>query len=252
MNNDVDALFNDLGTPEPEAAKPAAPPRPPRTPRRALPWVIVGVVVLLLAGGGVAFALLGQGDSDAAAPAPSPSASASPSVSAEPSPEPEQPAPAAAAMPAACVELFSPGYHAELSSTGAVLSAGNTGPRERPFDENEVPAAVESTIASAPHLECAWGFSDNYNVGIHTVVAKVTDEQAVQITQALAGAGFASTPELGSVRYIKQIAGEEGFGPHGYSIIARDGLLIATEWLDWPASGYTADIVNTVLGPAGA
>lgn len=250
MNNDLDSILNGLDDPEPAA--PAATPVPSPSPsrRRALPWIVVSVVALLVAGGGVAFALLGQGESDAAVPATSASPSSSPSPSTEPSPEPEAPAAETVSLPTACRDIFSPGYHAELSSTGASLSAGNTGPRERPFDQSEVPAVVESTIASAPHLECAWGFSDNFNVGIHTVVAEITDEQAVQVTQALAVAGFASTPELGSVRYIKEIAGDEGFGPHGYSIIARDGLLIATEWLDWPASGYTADIVNTVLGPA--
>lgn len=246
MKDDFDSLLEGLGEPEPARTPPARSPSPPR----ALPWVIVGVVALLLVGGGIAFALLGQGESDAAAPGTSASASSSPSEppSAEPSPEPEVPTPATVALPTTCRDLFSPAFHAQLASTGAVLSEGNTGPREAPFEQREVPGVVESTIAGAPHLECAWSFTDNYNIGIRTVVAEVTDDEAAQVSQALSGAGFTGVSELGSVRYIKEVAGSEGFGPHGYSIIARDGILIATEWIDWPASGYTADIVNTVLG----
>jgi hypothetical protein len=248
VSNDFDDLLGHRRDPEPSQPETAPIATTSRSRRRALPWVVVGVVLLLLVGGGVAFAFFGPGNSDATAPTTSSSPSPSDSPSAEPSPDPE--APGSTALPTACVDIFSPTYHAELAATGAVLSEGNTGPREHPLRDGEVPAVVEATIAAAPHLECSWTFADNFNVGINTAVAQVTEEQAAEVTQALDGADFTAVPELGSTRYITEIAGTDGFGPHGYSIIARDGMLIATEWLDWPAAGYTADIVNTVLGPA--
>ncbi|QEE62029.1 hypothetical protein FVA74_10950 [Salinibacterium sp. dk2585] len=254
MTDDFDKLLGGLNEPEPErapAAEKKAQPlasEPAASPKRTtvLPWIVVGVVALLAIGAGVTFAVMNLGDADATAPATSQEPSPAESPAEEPS---ETPEPAPSALPAACRDIFSPAYYEELAATGAVLSEGNTGPREQPFGA-EVPAVVESTIAAAPHLECTWSFADNFNVGIQTVVAEVTDEQAMQVTEALVGAGFTGVNELGSVRYIKEVPGEEGFGPHGYSIIARDGLLVATQWVDWPAAGYTADIVNTVLGPA--
>jgi hypothetical protein len=248
VSNDFDDLLGNRREPEPAQPETAPVATPSRSRRRALPWVVVGVVLLLLVGGGVAFAFFGPGNSDATAPTSSSSPSPTDSPSAEPSPDPE--APGSSALPTACVDIFSPAYHAELAATGAVLSEGNTGPREHPLPENEIPTFVESTIAAAPHLECSWYFEDNFNVGINTVLAEVTDAEAAQVTEDLSDLGFTEISELGSTRYIREVPGTEGFGPHGYSFIARDGILIATEWLDWPAAGYTADIVNTVLGPA--
>ena len=257
MTDDFDKLLGGFDEPEaertPAAEKKATPlaSEPAASPKRnsVLPWIVVGVVALLAIGAGVTFAVMNLGDSDVTAPAASQEPSPSEPPAETPSAEPESPEPAPSALPAACRDIFSPAYYEELAATGAVLSEGNTGPREQPFDA-EVPGVVESTIAAAPHLECTWSFADNFSVGIQTVVAEVTDEEAIQVTEALEGAGFAGVNELGSVRYIKEVAGTEGFGPHGYSIIARDGLLVATKWVDWPATGYTADIVNTLLGPA--
>lgn len=138
--------------------------------------------------------------------------------------------------------------YTELGSLSAVVS-GNTGPRQIPFEE-EVPAIVESTIGAAPHLECLWGIPNNHDSFIVTAVAEVTNDQAVQVTQALIASDFTGISELGSVRYVKEFPANDGFGPRGYSIIVLDGFLFATEWVDWGPSGYTADIVNTVLGPA--
>lgn len=244
-NDDFDSLLNDAGAPEPDRGPSAT----ERKSSRVIPWVVVGAVLLLLAGGGVAFALLGQGGSDdsAAGSSVSPSPSSQGAPSAEPTPEPA--GPESAALPAACRDIFSSEQYSSLAATGAKLSEANTGPRNRPLSEPEVPAVVESTIAGSPHLECSWTFESNFNVGIFTVLAEVSDEEAATVAGALDAAGFTALSELGSVRYITSSSSEE-FGDHGYSIIHRDGVLIATEWIDWPAAGYTADIVNTVLGPA--
>jgi hypothetical protein len=247
VSNDFDDLLGNRRESDPAQPETAPVATTSRSRRRALPWVVVGVVLLLLVGGGVAFAFFGPGNSDATAPTTSSSPSPSDSPSVEPSPEPE--APGSTALPTACVDVFSPAYHAELAATGAVLSEGNTGPREYPF-EADVPAVLESTIAAAPHLECSWTFPGNYYAGISTAISEVTDAEVAAIEQALSEAGFTAVPELGSTRYIKENPGSADFGPSGYSIIARDGMLIATEWLEWAVVGYTADIVNTVLGPA--
>lgn len=213
----------------------------------ALPWILSGAAALALVGGGVAFATASQGGSDAAAPVSSPSATIAP----EPTPSPEEtaapepePTPVAAALPATCPELYSPAFYAKLASYGATLSEANTGPRQRPFESIDVPEIVEAAIANGPRVECLWGFDGEFSIGMETVLADVTDEEVARIAEALPAAGFAAIPELGSVRYVKELE-----YPAGFSIIARDGVLVATRWVDWPEPGYTADIVNTVLGP---
>jgi hypothetical protein len=70
---------------------------------------------------------------------------------------------------------------------------GEHGSSRVPAPGGEIPTLVESTIAAAPHLECSWTFEDNFNVGINTAMAEVTDAEAAAVEPG-AQRGSASLP----------------------------------------------------------
>ena len=221
---------------------------PTDSPSRRLLWAVLAgigglivialVVVLVVWRGGAATP---SADGDASAPRPTPTASAAP-IPAASAPTPTTPA---GPHPASCDAIYSPAMLATFSESRTlnpewtknsddVLQAGST-------DEE-----LTSLIEGAEHLTCIWaaegGGSDS---GLTTNVVFVTAEQSEAAHQRLLALGQNCYEELDGIRCLMEsTAGADG--ADGESHFLRDGIWLATHYVNAGPVGYTHDMVATI------
>lgn len=149
-------------------------------------------------------------------------------------------------LPSSCESLFSSNVVSAANSAGLVLNpswADGTDPGGLTL----VDPVLASTLASAPSLDCRW-LSPNggSGVGIRSVIAVVTYDQALELDTRLSALGYTAVDELGGTRYYFESS--SGGEPYGESHLVRDGLWFATHWLGYGPKGYTADMVVNHFG----
>lgn len=152
-------------------------------------------------------------------------------------------------LPAACAEIYSTSYKRKLRNDGAVL---NPDPSvAKPI--HEVAGSANRDILAAlrrvERLECRWlSASGVPHWGIETSVAVLTNDQVAYVKRLLAGGGFSALRELGGTRYVLERTLPDGSGKYGESHIVLGNYWFATFWSKYGPTGYTADIVEQVIG----
>lgn len=149
-------------------------------------------------------------------------------------------------LPASCDELFSSSVVSAANSAGLVLNptwADGTDPGGLAFQD----PSIASIIAAHPSIDCRW-LSPNggSGVGIRSVIAVVTADEAASLNAHFAALGYRPQSELGGTRYFFEASA--GGTPYGESHIIRDGIWFATHWLGYGPKGYTADMVTNYFG----
>lgn len=227
-------------------------PSPDRRPlgRRPEFWLVL-VAGLLAVGVAIAvgMAVGAARSSDAAASAstrPSPVASSTVTPVA-PVAEPEPaPAPAGPAIPADCAQIYTRDWAPDFSPlvlnpewTQDPASGVRLGSRD------EVATAL---LGSKAALTCAWGSpGGGSGRGLTTNVAPVTPEESARMLEHFAGAGYDCFEELGGTRCIVQTPASAD-GQSGESHFLREGIWVATLWVNAGPDGYTHDIVTAIFG----
>lgn len=169
-------------------------------------------------------------------------------VGSTPDPTPtEDTGPALAPLPRSCDDLYSPQMRALLASHAVELNPGRTGRGVTGVAYSD--PVIDETIQSIPTLRCFWG-DPGTRTGfvMETRIAAVTEEQSHGVQSRLASIGYIPIQELGSTRYYFA-DGVDYYGmPYGESHIVVGGYWFATAWAEVGITGYTADMVRSVLG----
>ncbi len=216
--------------------------------------VVAGSVLLGAAAGsvgGTAIAIAASTSPESAAPIV---ADASEPASGDPTAEPSlAPTPVSDpslghVLPASCEALYSPGMLSTLAASGVTLNpAWLFDPEIVSEQHGTLVDDLQPTLNTPNKLTCTWTRPDGGSeVGLTTEIVQVTAAQASEISAKLASIGWTRLDELGGVRWVVQRELEGN--AVGESQFVRDGLWFATQYLNLPINGYTADMVNTVFG----
>lgn len=218
--------------------------------RRPLFWLLLVAALLLAVTSIVLVITLGGGgvSSAASTDAPTSSGGAQDGAAAPASdPAPTSPAtPPAVAIPASCDEIYTRDWapaFAPLVLNPAWTTASGSGVRYGSSDESAIAMLDTSTRVS-----CKWGNPNGgSDRGLTTNVAAVAVEQAVAMQDHFVAAGYSCYPELEGTRCVIETAPSPD-GQSGESHFFREGVWIATLWVNAGPDGYTRDIVAAIFG----
>lgn len=157
-------------------------------------------------------------------------------------------APAGPTLPS-CEASLSDAYQQKLISEGAVLNPSSSvaAPLQPVAGTGDV--GLRATLQTLERRECRWlSASGAAGWGVETSIAIVPQEQQASVATQLAGMGYRAMSELGGTRYVIEKTLPDGSGHYGESHILRGGYWFATYWSKYGPSGYTADMVTTVVG----
>jgi hypothetical protein len=184
----------------------------------------------------------------ACAPEPEPAESPAASSSSSSAPTPAasssvSPAAATASLPSACEDAYSAGMLATLQSETPPLN--DPGITLLSTDR----AALLELLESVPTLRCTWGPPGPS--GLSTNVSILDAGQADDVLAGLRAAGFgcesAGETELCSIEQ-RGITLDDAEYVRGEVHALRDGVWVATAWINVLPDGYAQDVVDTVLG----
>lgn len=223
---------------------------PTGTPSRRVLWFALGAVGVLLVVALVVVLVVWRGG--AASPnnpdslpgvRPTPTESAAPLVVA--TPEASMPA---GPHPKACDAIYSPTMLATLTKTGALNPAWTeSDPSGVLFGTGD--AELTTVIKGAERLTCVWADPDGGSgSGLSTNVVFVTAAQSEAAHQRLLALGENCYEELGGIRCVAEKKGEAGVD--GESHFLRDGIWLATHYVNAGPDGYTHDMVATIWAGA--
>ncbi|TFD17161.1 hypothetical protein E3T37_16445 [Cryobacterium sp. TMT2-10] len=208
--------------------------------RRALLAAIGVLVVVPLVG--VIVYLSGEARSADSAGRPQPTSTPTPVAVASPAPITTGP------HPSSCDKLYSPAMVAALGDlvlNPAWLKGADAGLR-RGTDDPELGTLIDG---SADKLTCVWGSAAGASgTGVSTNLVWVTPEQSAAAQARLVAAGMNCYEELGGMRCI--VEGVNAGGTQGESHFLRDGIWLATRYVNAGPDGYTHDMVANIWAGA--
>ena len=145
--------------------------------------------------------------------------------------------------PSSCEQLYSPAMvdaFGDKVLNPSWTKAPGSGVRDGTADPELV-----LIIDAAEHLTCVWGSeAGGSDSGLTTNLVWVTPEQATAVRARLSAAGYTCYEELSGVRCLTETATEAG--SRGESHFVRDGIWLATKYVNSGPDGYTHDIVTNV------
>jgi hypothetical protein len=107
-------------------------------------------------------------------------------------------------------------------------------------------AGLATVLEDTATVTCMWGkASGGGDVGLTTNVAVLTEPQQADVASRLRGLGYSCFEELKGLRCVTETI--EDAGSWGESHFLREGLWLATKWVNASPEGYTHDIVNTLF-----
>lgn len=227
----------------------ATPPPKPFVQRAAF-WGSI-VASLVLAGGAVAAGYLvtqsgnsasgattGSDENGQARPAPEASGMGVLVPSDEPATE------ASSQIPPNCADMYSTDW-ATLLGPELVLNPSWSEDTESGVRFGSANASLEAVLQSATKLTCVWANEDGGSgAGLTTNIAVITAEQQASARETMEGFGSDCFDELSGIRCVVE-SSDDG-ETWGESHFMRDGIWIATRWINTSPDGYTHDIVNTL------
>lgn len=214
--------------------------------RRPVLWISIAAGLVLAFGAVAAGYAVGAGtsDSEAAEAAAEPSARPEPEASAPsvPLPEPEPSEEPVSIIPAECSGIYTTDWSTQLD--GYVLN-----PEWAAEDRNSAidtgDDELNAILKAGDPLRCQWGHeSGGSDRSLKTAVVAVTADQSAVVLARLQAREFSCYEELGGTRCV--LEENDDNGTSGESHFVRDGVWIATRWMNMAPDGYTHDIVNTL------
>ncbi|MGO4783464.1 hypothetical protein [Cryobacterium sp. W22_MBD10_FK3] len=175
---------------------------------------------------------------------PTPSSTAEPLAVATPAP-----AAAAGPRPTTCDAIYSPTMLATLTDTSALNPDWTeSDPSGVLFGTSD--AELTTLIESVEHLTCVWADPNGGSgSGLTSNVVFVSADQLEAAHQRLLGLGENCYEELGGIRCVAETPqGDEGIA--GESHFLRDGIWLATRYVNAGPDGYTHDMVATIWAGA--
>ncbi|MCW4456621.1 hypothetical protein [Microbacterium sp. MPKO10] len=198
-------------------------------------WFIVATIVIavLVVASGALVSSLVSANSGTEAP-----------VAQSSTPEPDRPLPQnqpqpapAGPNPTSCDEIYSAEMYDYLTGTGMPLNDPSVADNVGSKDEE-----LAAVIAGTNHLNCSWGYAGDY--GLTTSITRIDAGTQDSVRARMDAQGYDCHDELGGTRCIISFA--DGGGHVGESHFFREGLWVATSWVNFAPNGYTPDIVETI------
>ncbi|TFC91816.1 MULTISPECIES: hypothetical protein [Cryobacterium] len=150
--------------------------------------------------------------------------------------------------PSTCDELYSPEMVAAFDNlvlNPAWVAEEKSG-ANRGSDDQELIALID---AAGERLTCVWANENGGSgLGLTTELMWVTSEQSAAVLSRLSAAGMNCYEELGGMRCI--IEGADDGGVSGESHFLRDGIWLATHYINAGPDGYTHDMIANVWAGA--
>ncbi|MGF6821401.1 hypothetical protein M2317_000287 [Microbacterium sp. ZKA21] len=174
-----------------------------------------------------------------AVPSASPMPSPSTSASGEPTPAPEPSE--AVSLPESCDQVFSPALREKFEGAGLPLNDPTL-----TMPSTELAGAVE-VLAALDNLRCTWGVASE--VGIATTLAMVDTQHTTDLQEAFTTQGLECEEVDGATRCTIRVSFDDeggGGGAGGEIHLLRDGVWVATKWLNADMTGYLDDIEATL------
>lgn len=151
-------------------------------------------------------------------------------------------APVSSVIPASCEGIYSIDWAPRMD--GLVLNpewalAAPIAETVTSFDEE-----LNETSRQTRTIVCRWGHEiGGSDRGVTTGVGPVTVEEQASVLARMQ-LEFDCYEELGGTRCVSEMSDDNG--SLGESHFLRDGVWIATKWLNISPEGYTHDIINTL------
>jgi hypothetical protein len=224
-----------------------AAPSPTGSPSRRPLWFALGAVGVLLIVALIVVLVVWRGG--AATPSSDGTAAggrATPTATADPVPVSSAvPDPAAGPRPTSCDEIYSPDMLATFTQTHSPNPAW-TETAEAATRMGTLDPDLSALIESADHLSCVWADPEGGSgSGLVTNVVFVTAEQSTAARERLTAMGQTCYDELEGLRCVIE-TDTDGDGVAGESHFLRDGIWLATSFVNAGPDGYTHDIVATI------
>jgi hypothetical protein len=221
---------------------------PTGSPSRIPLWFALGAVgVLLVVALVVVLVVWRGGAATPSAEDTSVDTRPTPTVSAEPLPVAGIAVvnPLGGPSPASCDAIYSPGMMAAFNETHA-LNPAWTETAEPSTRIGTVDADLSVLIEDAQHLSCVWADPEGGSgSGLVTNVVFVTEAQTSAATDRLKAMGQTCYDELEGLRCVIE-NDTDGEGVAGESHFLRDGIWLATSFVNAGPDGYTHDMVATI------
>lgn len=209
-------------------------------------WISIAAGLVLAFGAVAAGYAVGaaSSSSEAAEVAADPSARPEPEAStpgvALPEVEPSEPV---SAIPAECSGIYSSDWSAQLD--GYVLNPAWTADPDLNSAIDLPDDELNAIVQAGDPLRCQWGHENGgSDRSLRTVVIAVAPEQSAAVLARLQTLGFSCYEELEGTRCVSEESDDNG--TWGESHFVREGVWIATRWMNLAPDGYTHDIVNTL------
>ncbi|MEF3403276.1 hypothetical protein [Agromyces sp. CCNWLW203] len=209
-------------------------------------WILVVVAILAVGGALLVGAAIGDSGADpngGSTPAPGTidAATAPPASTALPSAPP-----AAHEIPSDCEAIYTRDWSADFAplvlNPEWTLDPAN-GVRFGSRDEVAV-----ALLTSNSDISCHWGSDQGGSGrGLTTNVAHVNDEQAAAMLANFNESGYSCYEEFEGTRCVSETP-MSADGQAGESHFVREGVWIATLWVNAGPDGYTHDIVAAIFG----
>jgi hypothetical protein len=204
--------------------------------------LLVAVIVVLVVWRGGATAPNASGATDR----PQPSNSTGPIQLGPATPVPTDAAPADSRIPADCMSLYTTDWSASLEPL-VLNPAWTTQAENGPWIATD--STLSSQLQAATVLTCNWASPvGGSGQGIITNVAAIAADNQEQLIASIGSLGFTCYDELEGLRCIWE-KNDDGTAL-GESHFIRDGIWLATKWIEVSPDGYTHDMVNTIFGTA--
>lgn len=227
--------------------------QPPASDRRSLVrrpvfWIvllIVAVVAALVVAAGVRFAAdaASADGSDDGAARPVPSQTAAPSAVPTATTAPAASGPV---IPSDCAGIYTKDWASQMD--GLVLNPAWTEDPASGVRYGSKETGLQTVLEATTKVTCVWanakGGSDAG--GLTTNVAALTAEQSTDVIAHMNELGYNCYEELQGTRCVTETPNDNG--TVGESHFLREGIWVATWWLNVGPDGYTHDIVTAVFG----
>ena len=204
--------------------------------------LVIALIVLLIVWRG------GAGAPEAEeAGRPQPSSSPAPQAIST-APEPEATLEPGVPRPTQCEQLYSPEMLAafgDLVLNPAWLAEEKPGVN-RGSEDSELVTLIDAT---GEHLTCVWANENGGSgLGLTTELVWVTPEQSAEVQSRLTAAGMDCYEELEGMRCLIDSTRDGELS--GESHFLRDGIWLATSYVNAGPDGYTHDIIANVWADA--
>jgi hypothetical protein len=220
---------------------------PTGTPTRRPLWFVLGALGVLLVVALIVVLVVWRGGAATPSAETAPSARPTPTASAEPLPvaslAPTNPVGGPA--PSSCDAIYSPDMMATFSETHA-LNPAWTETAEPSTRIGTLDADLTALITDARHLSCVWADPvGGSGSGLVTNVVFVTEEQTEAAKDRLSAMGQTCYEELDGLRCVIE-NDTDGEGVAGESHFLREGIWLATSFVNAGPDGYTHDMIATI------